>query len=236
MIIYPNYPGAYCFWNKISNKIYVGSALNLNNRINNHLKAKNSNQHLQNAIRHYGINSFCITYQVLETKEEALCLEQMLLDYIFKLNIPKYNLSANASGGAGLNSLLIYALNVEKPKNTYIFKSRLEAKTFTKVSRINIWRSCKDAQPENGDGRWLFSDISEKDLIYKFNNLKQKEIKGSNINRAFILINKKTLEKSQIFYSAYEPLQQGYKINVGNLGSCLLGNRKSVGGYNVKSL
>jgi predicted GIY-YIG superfamily endonuclease len=192
---YPNQPGVYCFKNIINDKVYIGSTQCLYNRLNQHLKNKDSNQHLQNAIKHYGINSFCITYQVLKTSDQALCLEQMLLDYIFKLKISCYNIASTVGGGkvrvcyknhkqlseagGSSKSKNKYGLNVFQPDTIYSFSSGVEASYFIKVSTGNICYSCKNVKPYNSElGRWLFSDVSIEDLKFKFNNLTQKEIKG----------------------------------------------------------
>jgi group I intron endonuclease len=241
-------PGVYCFKNTVNNKVYIGSAQCLNARINKHLKARDSNPHLQNAIGHYGIDSFCITYQVLETKEEALCLEQMLLDYIFKLNISCYNIANKVSGGCvgtkenhrklcskgnGSKAKVRYSLEVNNPEIIYTFKSSYEAEAFTKVLNKYISTACKTASPCNSElGRWLFSDVSKADLINKFNNLTKAQIKGAG-NKKFILINNKTQQESQIFNSVYEPLKQGLKVNPSNLSMCLMGKLKTVNGYRV---
>jgi predicted GIY-YIG superfamily endonuclease len=147
----PKQPGVYCFKNTVNNKVYIGSAQCLYTRINQHHKDRGSSPHLQNAIKHYGIDSFCITYQVLETKEEALCLEQMLLDYIFKLNIDCYNISKIAIGillgdYSGHNKHLakpVYALEVNNSDTLHTFKSSNKAAEVTKVNRGNVSASCK---------------------------------------------------------------------------------------------
>jgi hypothetical protein len=64
---------------------------------------------------------------------------------------------------------------------------------------LEVSSSCKTAKPENGNGRYLFSDVSIDDLKAKFNNLTKAEIKGANTSRdktkGFILINKVTREQ-----------------------------------------
>jgi GIY-YIG catalytic domain len=193
-LTYPTQPGVYCFWNKVSNKIYVGSALCLNKRIKKHLSKSCTNQHLQNAIKYYGIDSFCITYYILESFKAALYFEQMLLNFIFTKNIECYNISKIATGvllknynihqsfceaGGGSKAKIRYALEVNNPDIIHTFKSSVEAANFTKVPSGKVSYSCSIAKPYNSEsGRWLFSDVSEADLAYKFNNLTRKEIKG----------------------------------------------------------
>lgn len=238
--MYPQQPGTYCFLNIINNKVYIGSTQCLNTRINHHIKGIKSNKYLQRSIDKYTINNFKISYVITETQTEALIQEQLMLDYLFQNNVPKYNLNPNAVGGAGLTAKIRFALEVNNPETIYIFKSSIKAENFTGVASGNIFRGCKAANPENGKGRWLFSDVSEADLKTKFKFLEHKKLIGNketnnsrNKKQGFKLINKKTGEISQIFYKLEEPLIYGYKIHVGNLSQCLLGNRKTVNGYQI---
>jgi group I intron endonuclease len=234
LTIYPQNPGTYCFLNKVNNKVYIGSAQCLYNRINNHLNGKQSNLLLQRAIKKYGLISFNIIYVITESHAEAKMQEQLMLDYLFQNNVPKYNISAYAYGGDGSNAKVRYALEVNNPSIIYTFKSSIEAAAFTKGSTGHIASSCKNAKPLNGSGRWLFSDVSIDDLKAKFNKLTQAKIKGiNNYSNGFILINKITKKQSQVFYTIYEPQKQGYNINPGNLSQCLLGNLRTVNGYYV---
>jgi group I intron endonuclease len=92
-------PGVYCFWNKTNNKVYVGSAQDLETRLNQHFKNINSNKHLQSAIKKYGMEAFYISQVTTETSADALQLEQMCLDYVFSKDLPKYNVADKVGGG-----------------------------------------------------------------------------------------------------------------------------------------
>jgi hypothetical protein len=237
-------PGTYCFLNTINNKVYVGSAQCLNTRINHHLKGLHSNPLLQNALKKYGLKAFNITYVITETHAEARMQEQLLLDYIFQNNVPKYNLSPVAGGGKTLinysnhnsqSRKIYYALEVNNSNNIYTFESGYEANKFTNVLRSSISDSCKKGKPYNSEsGRWLFSDVSINNLKAQLNNLTQKEIKGlNNYSKGFILINKITRKQSQIFYSSSDPIKYGYILHQSSLIQCLLGKLKSVNGYYI---
>lgn len=64
MINIPHKPikGVYCIKNKVNNKIYIGSSVNIYYRLARHisgLKLKNHhNEHLTNAVHKYGIDNF----------------------------------------------------------------------------------------------------------------------------------------------------------------------------------
>ncbi len=93
---FPKKPGVYCFWNKVSNKVYVGSSVCLFTRINNHLKNQQSNKHLQNAIRHYGIGSNAKVRYALEVNSSAL-LHTFKSSYEAAkfTNVPRSNISVD---------------------------------------------------------------------------------------------------------------------------------------------
>lgn len=88
--------GIYRITNKINNKNYVGSSVNLNERRSMHYRllriGKSHSSKLQNAFNKYGENSF--VFEILETCDCAE-LEQKEIEWIIKLNAVKngYNTS-----------------------------------------------------------------------------------------------------------------------------------------------
>ena len=42
----------------ITGATYIGSSINIGNRLVNHLVENNTNEHLKNAINHYGLENF----------------------------------------------------------------------------------------------------------------------------------------------------------------------------------
>ncbi|MCM3387258.1 GIY-YIG nuclease family protein [Ureibacillus chungkukjangi] len=77
--------GIYSILNKINNKIYIGSSLNIENRWNQHLRALNNDdhksKHLQNSFNRYGIENF--EFKILEIVQdinELLTKEQKYID------------------------------------------------------------------------------------------------------------------------------------------------------------
>ena len=65
--------------------MYIGSSINIGNRLVNHLVENNTNEHLQNAITKYGLENF--TFAVVEFCDLSvlLQLEQHYLDILFSL-------------------------------------------------------------------------------------------------------------------------------------------------------
>jgi group I intron endonuclease len=95
----PSTPGVYCLWNKISNKVYVGSAKNLNARINRHFYSHCQNPHLKRSIKKHGKENFSVTWY--ET-EDLFQEEQRLLDYVFTLGPgATFNVAVKAGGNPG---------------------------------------------------------------------------------------------------------------------------------------
>lgn len=70
--------GIYTITNKVNNKIYLGESSNVNRRLNNHkvslLSNRHENEHLQNAVNKYGIDSF--TFEILEECDEKFLKSQ----------------------------------------------------------------------------------------------------------------------------------------------------------------
>jgi hypothetical protein len=94
----PSTPGVYCLWNKISNKVYVGSAKNLNARINQHFSPQCQNLDLKKEIKDYGEENFSVTW--IETGRDFQKIEQTLIDFVFTLDPElRFNIARKAGGG-----------------------------------------------------------------------------------------------------------------------------------------
>ena len=83
--------GIYKITNTITNKVYIGSSVNVISRIRQHENAlktnKHVNKHLQNSFNMYGINSFmheCI--EIVENLDDLLVREQYWLDSLDSYN------------------------------------------------------------------------------------------------------------------------------------------------------
>lgn len=74
--------GVYKIINLVTDKVYIGSAVNLNNRRNFHFSKYQHNIHLKRAIEKYGIDSF--KFEVLEYCQPEFCVqrEQYYLDIL----------------------------------------------------------------------------------------------------------------------------------------------------------
>lgn len=87
--------GIYLWTHKSSGRQYVGSGGDLFNRLEDYFQnsqlisqAKNSHSEICKAILKYGLSSFSLAIQILDSSESFLKLEQFYLDnYIFNFNI-----------------------------------------------------------------------------------------------------------------------------------------------------
>lgn len=97
--------GIYCFQNKVNGKYYVGQAINLRTRLNQHLWNYNHNKYdapIYRAFAKYGLQNF--KYQILEEFEDIdkAKLDQLEREYITKLNSygdTGYNQTLGGDGG-----------------------------------------------------------------------------------------------------------------------------------------
>lgn len=105
-------PGIYKITNIVNNKIYVGSAFNLSNRISCHkytLKNnKHKNKHLQSAYNLYGESNFLFeVIEVVENLNILLDREQFYLDTLNPADKKiGYNIAKKAGNTAGITASL----------------------------------------------------------------------------------------------------------------------------------
>jgi len=95
----PSTPGVYCIWNKVNDRVYVGSAKDLKARISKHFSSKCDRPNLKKEIKDYGKENFSVTwYETPDLFPE----EQKLLDYVFTLGPGSaINVATKAGGNPG---------------------------------------------------------------------------------------------------------------------------------------
>ena len=94
-----NNAGVYCIINKVNDKMYVGSSTNIKNRWREHKRALRNgchvNPYLQKVWNKYGEESFEFKVIAYTDPDEAIVLEQYILDNYFHLF--EYNIAKNAT-------------------------------------------------------------------------------------------------------------------------------------------
>ena len=102
--------GIYCWFNKINGKFYVGSAISLNNRINDYFQEsylKNKKDlNIVRALTLYGMENFSLLILEITNKEDLLIREQYYLDNLK----PKYNVLSQAGNSAPFRGVVISIL------------------------------------------------------------------------------------------------------------------------------
>lgn len=127
--------GIYCIKNIKNGKIYIGSSINCENRFKQHQKELRNNyhgnDHLQKAIKKYGINNF--NFSIIE-----ICLENNLIEAEDNW-INKFN-SMDSKNGYNKKSADRTIITEEAKQNHLIACNTPEYKAFSsKNSKENIW-------------------------------------------------------------------------------------------------
>lgn len=99
---YPNFQGIYRIVNITNNKWYIGSSINIRQRIHQHLRDLRQNTHdnakLQNAWNKYGKDAFEFwIVELVENCEDLLPVEQEWLNK-HRPHITGYNIAIGATG------------------------------------------------------------------------------------------------------------------------------------------
>ena len=144
-----------------NNRIYIGSAQNIQIRWNKHLNdlknKKHINIHLQRAYDKYGINDFL--FEIIENcdKQELLIREQYYLD---TLN-PEFNIGKHSSGGDNLTK------NPNKEEIINRIKKTINnnISSMTEDERREKWGKSGELNPNYGN-KW---DDIKKDISRKLN-------------------------------------------------------------------
>lgn len=167
--------GVYQIKNKLNNKIYVGSSVNIEQRIKAHQKALNTNSHnnhyLQNAWNKYGESNF--EFSVLEIVEDRLKLREIEKNYIHKLNCVDhtigYNILSDTNIGLGVKASMEVRKKISnacKGENNGNFGRKHTKKELQRI-RDNRWgknykckprKSYRKTPEELAESRRLFSE------------------------------------------------------------------------------
>lgn len=232
--------GIYKITNTITNKIYVGQALNIGKRQYNHFyllnKGLHVNQYLQNSFNKYGKDCFC--FEVLEVcSKNELSIRECYWVNLLKTNNRKYGYNAKI-----INENGSYSLSEETKKrisNSHIGIKHSE-QTCKRLSEINKGKKHSDIVKEK-------MSVSQKNRNFRMSKEHKEKIINSNKLRKNNLsketISKMSISKSKsiLQYSLEDELINEFKsiteanlvtgINIGNISMCLMNKRKTAGKY-----
>jgi group I intron endonuclease len=139
--------GIYKITNIVNKKYYIGSAINVKKRINEHksslMKNKHYNSHLQSSYNKYGASNFI--YEIIETakNENIIECEQYWIDTLdANNNIKGYNKRKIASSNLGINfseeakkNLRLSHLGQKRSKRA---QEKISASQYKKVCQFNL--------------------------------------------------------------------------------------------------
>lgn len=208
--------------NKANGKIYIGlTTTGFDIRYAYDILQNTHNEHLRNAIKKYGIDSFDINkkFDTAYSKEELDALEDMYIKIYDTIN-PKYGYNKKYGGGNGKHTEETknkISLSVSGENNPFFGKHHTE-ETKNKLREAN-----------KGNKYWEGKSHSEEAKI-KISNSKRGTQVGGNNPRARKVI---CLNTKEVFDCAKDAAIWSGRVNVVNAGSpiiaCCNGRRKSSG-------
>src|SRR3972149_6083029 len=145
--------GIYKISNTINEKIYIGSAVNFNNRWRIHkyhlLKGTHHNPPLQNFVNKYGFYKLIFSIVELCKKENLVEREQFYLDII----LPEFNIHKQAQSPKGLKRTqeqIQNIINGKKTRGTWRKKGYIPSQeTRKKIGDAHRGKKISDKQKEN---------------------------------------------------------------------------------------
>lgn len=209
-----------------NNRIYIGSAKNINKRWKRHINDlrnnKHVNIHLQRAFDKYGER--CFTFEVIEkcSEEKLFEKEQLYLDTIK----PDFNIGKNACGGDNLSNNPNKEDIVNRIKQT--INENLSA--MTEEERKEKWGKIGTLNPNYGN-KWT-DDMKQKASEREKNNINNPlkdranktnielygEEKAREIsNKLSIFASERTGDKNPFFNKRHKPESKD-KISIANKG------------------
>ncbi len=183
-----NRSGIYCWYNKINNQLYIGSAIKLTNRINDYFQIsyQRDKAHLPiiRALKKYGIDSF-ILYIIEYTEcDDLLIREQFWLDSLQ----PKYNILKEAGNSAGFKhseeskdkmklKKIGFSHSLETREQMSLSRIGINnsffGKTHSEISKNKISEFAKNRIKDPNPGTTIFLTSSDYTFIQEFKSIRE---------------------------------------------------------------
>jgi hypothetical protein len=153
--------GIYCIKNKINNKVYIGSSINLYSRLQSHKSKlnnnKHENKHLQRSFNKHGIENFEV--KVLEYCDKDINILYKKENYHYNLYKNTYNQRIIVESNLGIKKETSLktrlkqslALKGKIPKNLKYIQEKRKKKIVKYINNkiIKIYDSCKEAADDH---------------------------------------------------------------------------------------
>lgn len=219
--------GIYKYQNSINQKIYIGKAQDIAQRVRDHRynasNPKRDNCVFHKALRKYGEENFI--FEIVEECDKSILdeREQYWIAY-YNSQLPNgYNMTSGGDGGQGelfRKPVMQYSLLGDFIKE---YESASEAARQLDVFKSNLTAACRGETSQCGGFQWKYKDDPrEIKPIAKANG---KLVAQYDKNNTFIKIYTSAKEASDIT-----------GIGVGSIRHCCNGRSKSAGGYIFKYL
>ena len=188
-----NKSGVYMIKNIINNKLYIGSAIKLNERLSNHFHMLKNNKHhsihLQNA---WNLNKYYFVCGVIEYVSDYKKLNIFEQKYIDLYN------SSNQKYGYNICPLAKNNLGSKHQKGIEEKRKRMLGSGNNFYGKKHSLESLKKISEFNGQKKLSNKDVENIKILYKNGNMKQHELaKIYNVGRPYIskIINNKKRNK-----------------------------------------
>ena len=219
--------GIYKFENNINHMIYIGQAIDLENRYNKHIRNIRDKKHQEDfylALREYGIENF--SYEILESfesydRETLNSLECYYIDFYNSMKPNGYNMVPGGSNGAGLamgkkiQQFDMYGQFIAE------YPSALQAAYSTGIEHSSICACARGQNLHTKTFQWKYNDsnkiITDISAQIKLSHtpIWQYDLQGNFIQE----------------FSSYKDALDSIDVASSSLCNCLKGKYNSCGGF-----
>jgi group I intron endonuclease len=171
--------GIYKITNKVNEKIYIGSAYNLVNRIHTHKstlrRGVHKNKHLQSAFNLYGEDEFIFeTIEAVEDKEIILEREQFYLDFFLAYERENgYNIARVAGNTAGVipdaetRKRMSEAAKKRPKRGMPEHQKKILSEKFSGVGKKVDWESVREIRKLYTTGNFTQKQLAERFKLFQ---------------------------------------------------------------------
>ncbi len=179
---FKNIKGIYLWYNNINNKFYIGSSINLYNRLYTYFSLKilsNNNMLIYKALLKYGYENFSLMIiEIISNNKNINILERE--QYYFNLLNPTYNILKNSHNSTGFKHS---PETIEKMKNNTNSKNQIMSDTAKKQISEYQKNRHKNLTEEERKNIALKISTSKKNNNFKHNSETIEKIRNTLLNK-----------------------------------------------------